>query len=99
MLFTVDKNTSTVNEIGALPTFLFGGISFHNSGDIYAFTTATTAPANTRLYLVDKTNANTTLIGTVSSIDMDSFAIMVDVGYAIDIVNDDFYQIDLSNAV
>jgi hypothetical protein len=93
-LFTLDTDTGTVNTIGTLPSFSFGGLDFDSSGNLYALLLQ--GPHDSGLYLVDTTDASTTLVGSSRNF-FESFEIIGGTGYSADVLEEALYSVSLSD--
>lgn len=93
-LFTLDLNTGTVNAIGSLPSFYFGGLDWDSSGNLYAI--LSDGRFNSSLYSVNPINASTTLLGLTGHA-FESFEIINDSGYSADVSDISLYSVNLSN--
>jgi probable HAF family extracellular repeat protein len=91
-LFTLDTETGTVYDIGILPAFKYGGLDFDNSGNLYAL--LNNDPTFTNLYLVNKDDGSTTLIGSQNKV-FESFEIIGDIAYSADVFEEALYEISL----
>jgi len=86
-LFTLETATGAVNTVGTLPAFSFGGLDWDSSGRLYAL-------LDDRLYLVDYTDASTTLLGSSGQV-FESFEILGGVGYSADVFEENLYTVSL----
>lgn len=89
-LFSLDTATGTVNKVGTLPAFAFGGLDFHG-GTLYALLLN---GGTASLYTVSTLDASTTFIGSSARV-FESFEIINGIAYSADVFNETLYSVSL----